>query len=240
LLSYDPNGLNLRLEQHNGIWVLRDDLLTGGTKSRFIEQLIPDGVSELVYASPVYGGFQIALAAVCAKLGLKATIFCAYRNTPHPNTLKAKSFGATIYQVKHGYLSNVEAKANDYCLQTGAYKLKFGANYPTAISAISNAMAHVSMALAGEPAQVWCALGSGTLTRGIIAGTSKAQVHAVVVGKGTNLKHSRLTLHQYPRPFDKPAKIKPPFPSTANYDAKAWEVMHSFTPVGKVLFWNVL
>ena len=50
----------ITLEQHNGYTVLRDDNLLGGTKSVFIERMIPPGASEVVYASPVYGGFQIA------------------------------------------------------------------------------------------------------------------------------------------------------------------------------------
>lgn len=240
LLSYD-----ITLEEHHGIMVLRDDLLPGGTKARFIEHLIPPGVAEVVYASPVYGGFQIALAAACKRLGVRATIFCAYRKQAHPNTLLAKEYGATVYQVKHGYLSHVESKAKKYCLQTGAHKLTFGANYPIAINSIAQTMRAITKQLGYEPSQVWCAWGSGTLTRGILAGTTKATVNAVVVGMEPAAEWQsahRLILRKSPFKFDQPYKgaFKPPFPSMPNYDAKAWAYMQECAPVGKVLFWNVL
>lgn len=57
----------LTLEKHKGITVLRDDLLTGGTKSILMPSIISDS-DEYVYASPVYGGFQIALFAYCQKV----------------------------------------------------------------------------------------------------------------------------------------------------------------------------
>lgn len=240
LLSFD-----ITLEQHHGITVLRDDLLPGGTKARFIEQLIPPGVAEVVYASPVYGGFQIALAAACKRLGLAATIFTPYRKQTHPNTLLAKEHGAKVYQVKYGYLSHIEAKARNYCLQTGAHKLAFGANSPIAINSLAQTMRAVSKAMGGEPAQVWCAWGSGTLTRGILAGTTKATVNAVVVGKEPSSEWGtahRLILRRSPFKFEQPYKgaFAPPFPSMPNYDAKAWAYMQECAPVGKVLFWNVL
>jgi hypothetical protein len=52
------------IEKHKCVNVLRDDLLPGGTKSILMPSIIGDSL-EYVYASPVYGGFQIALSAYC-------------------------------------------------------------------------------------------------------------------------------------------------------------------------------
>ena len=54
----------ITIEQYKGVNVLRDDLLKGGTKSILMPSIIGDDL-EYVYASPVYGGFQIALSAYC-------------------------------------------------------------------------------------------------------------------------------------------------------------------------------
>lgn len=54
----------ITIEQHFGVNVLRDDLLPGGTKSILMPSIIGDSL-EYVYASPVYGGFQIALSEYC-------------------------------------------------------------------------------------------------------------------------------------------------------------------------------
>lgn len=239
-LNYD-----ITLEEHHGVTVLRDDYLPGGTKARFIDELIPEGVREVVYASPVYGGFQIALAAVCQRRGISAVIFCAYRKQPHANTMRCKSLGATVYQVKHGYLSHVEAKAKAYCAQTGAHKLAFGANYPIAINSIAKTMQAVSKAMGGEPSTVWCAWGSGTLARGILIGTTRATVSAVAVGMEPGKEwHNvpRLIIRKSPFKFEQPYKgaFKPPFTSMPNYDAKAWAYMQECAPAGRTLFWNVL
>jgi hypothetical protein len=95
------------IQSHNSILVLRDDLLPGGTKSVLLPHLIGEA-QQYVYASPVYGGFQIALSIYCKSIGKQATIFCAERREMHPNTLKCLEHGAKVVQVKHGYLSVVE------------------------------------------------------------------------------------------------------------------------------------
>src|SRR5688500_1651242 len=60
------------------VWVVRDDILEGGTKQRaavpFLRELIAGGARELAYASPFCGFAQVALAAACRELGLRATI----------------------------------------------------------------------------------------------------------------------------------------------------------------------
>ena len=48
-------------ELEPGVFVVRDDLLVGGTKRCYADHLIR-GNREVVYASPAYGGAQIAIA----------------------------------------------------------------------------------------------------------------------------------------------------------------------------------
>ena len=82
--------------------------------------LLFNGVTEVVYASPAEGGAQTALATVAAQLGKRATIFVAQRAQLHPRTLMAKRLGAQIVPVSPGYLNVVQARAREYCHQTGA------------------------------------------------------------------------------------------------------------------------
>ena len=145
------------IEKHYGINVLRDDLLDGGTKSILlegIEKQYPD-IMEYVYASPVYGGFQIALSAYCKKKGLKATIFCAKRKHKHTNTLKCIQYGANVIEVYPGYLSVVEKRARDYCEQKSpVHKFVFGANTPENINLISQRAKKVFHQLGSEPDEI--------------------------------------------------------------------------------------
>ena len=231
----------MTIENHNGITVLRDDLLPGGTKSTFIGSLLNPGKDFYVYASPVYGGFQIALAHYCRSIGKQAVIFCAKRKEPYTNTLMAKAAGAIVYQVPNGYLSNCTAKAKVFCEKNNAQLLSFGANYPEAIAAIADRMRSVSLSLGYEPSKIYCAVGSGTLLKGLIQGTETARIVGVLVGaEYSEAVPDRVTLIRYPKRFAFESKAVAPFPSCANYDRKAWEYCMKEHVKDKVLFWNVL
>lgn len=93
----------------------------------------------------------------------------------------------------------------------------------------------------GEPDEVWCTIGSGVLVQGILKGTDTAKIHAVSVGKDYTGTHPRLTVHKYHRKFEDETKAPCPFPSSTNYDRKAWEYCRNRVKKdGTCLFWNVL
>lgn len=231
----------LTIEMHKGVYVLRDDLLPGGTKSVFLTDLIDRTKDVVVYASPVYGGMQIALAHCCKQIGKRAVIFCAKRQTPHPNTIKAKEAGAIVYEVRFGYLSNCQAKARDYAAMNNGQVMAFGANYPAAIQAIADRTKQAVAMIGAEPTEIFCAVGSGTLLQGIIKGTSKAKVIGIQVGADISEQlPQRARIIKYHKPFEQEARFRAPFPSCANYDLKAWEYCQRYKGTGEVLFWNVM
>lgn len=226
------------VDQIDGVMVVRDDHIPGGTKRSFADQLIA-GRREVVYASPVYGGAQIAIAHAAREQGAQATIFCAKRNRPHPRTMEAYQAGAKIVQVPAGYLTNVRAKARAYCQQTGAHMLPFGLETEAAFAAIA-ARARTAQEQAGEIDQVWCVGGSGVLCRGLQRGITARSFHVVQIGrelKPADVGAAKVYIH--PLDFAQDAKVKPPFPSCSNYDAKAWEFVKRYS-AGRVLFWNVM
>lgn len=227
------------IENHNGVNVLRDDLLSGGTKSVLMPHIVGDA-EEYVYASPVYGAFQIALAIYCKDNNKKATIFCAKRKERHENTVLTEESGAKIMEIPYGYLSVVEARAREYCKETGAQKLDFGGDTAACRLLLMKRMSKIIKKLGKEPDEIWVSVGSGTLISSILMATDKAKIHGVVVGADCKLAHERLTLWQYPKSFAVASKVEAPFKSMPNYDLKAWEycVKHK-TKKGDVLFWNV-
>jgi hypothetical protein len=232
--STEPAPTPLIIE-HDGVLVVRDDLFPGGTKARFLGTLF-DGADEVVYASPAEGGAQTALATVARRLGKRATIFVARREKPHPRTLEAAKLGAQIIGVAPGYLSVVQARAREYCAQTGARLMPFGADMPEAINAIAVAAGAIEI----EPDEVWCASGSGVLARGLAAAWPAPRRHAVQVGHVLSSRDvAGAAVHVCPMPFGREARRKPPFPSDPTYDAKAWEVAIARKGSGRVVFWNV-
>jgi hypothetical protein len=245
----DIIAVNVEKNEH-GFLILRDDLLEGGTKSVIIPKMIDNDaateVQEYVYASPVYGMYQVALSAYCKNAGKRAIIFCAKRAKMYINTQRCVEMGAVVHEIPFGRLTVIEKRARDYVAENPQQrkKIAFGGGAPEAIRAISQRMRHVTAnALNGvEPEEIWCAVGSGTLVTGILSGTSYSKVFGVVVGKKCNLVHPRLTLYTYPQPFSHECKTQCDFQSNSNYDRKAYEFMlQKSTAVSrdKVLFWNV-
>lgn len=233
------------LESHYGIHVLRDDLLEGGTKSILLNGLEHAPHTEFVYASPVYGGFQIALSAYCKKHQLKATIFCARRTKKHANTMSCIQYGAKVVEVYPGYLTVVEKRAREYCQDNPhAHKIVFGANTPDNIATISIRAQRVLQSLAKEPDEIWVAVGSGTLIKGISRVVHTAKIYGVIVGAKCEYTHPNVTYITYPKPFEYESKLQLDFPSMANYDRKAFELclLHNTTNTTNksILFWNVL
>lgn len=216
-----------------GQWlIVRDDLVPGGTKQRVLPLFLSDAFDEYVYATPAYGYAQIALAHSCAMMGKQATVFVAKRGQLHARTLEAKRAGAKIVQVPHGYLSNVQAKAKAYVEVAGAMLLPWGLDFPEFIEGLAN----VASGLDVNPTEVWCAAGSGTLTRALQQAWPNAVHHAVQVGAKPQAGRARV--HIAPETFEQDAKKKPPFPSCSNYDAKVWQFFERYAAPGALL-WNV-
>jgi cysteine synthase len=224
------------IEEHRGIGVVRDDLFPGGTKARYVPELF-NGTDELVYASPAQGGAQYAIAYVAAQLGKRATIFVADRRTPHPRQVEAKRLGAKIVFVKNGYLAVVQKRARDYAAEVGARLAPFGMDTPEAIAQISAA----ALSLNESPDEVWCAAGSGTLTRALQQAWPHAQHVAVAYGRDIPQEQiGKARFVRYPRPFEHLSHDVPPFPCDRHCDAKAWEIATARKRAGRCIFWNVV
>lgn len=223
------------VREHDGVYVVRDDLFPGGTKARFLP-ILYCGADEVVYASPAEGGAQTALAHTAAAIGKRATIFVAKRAAPHPRALEAKRLGAKVLQVTPGYLSVVQSRARKYCAATGARLAPFGVDMPEAIEVIAAAARETGL----EPDEVWCASGSGVLMRGLAQAWPGAQRHSVQVGRGLKTADvAGAEIHVHRLSFKDTAKECPPFPSDPHYDAKAWEICRRQRSNGTVVFWNV-
>lgn len=219
------------LVEHEGILVVRDDAFPGGTKARVLPVLFGPA-REYVYASPVQGYAQVALAYAAAAAGKRATVFCARRTVRHARTREAEAAGARIIEVPVGYLNVVRAHARAYAAVSGAILLPFGLDDPKVLEAL----AVLARRLEAHPREVWTVAGSGVLTRALQQAWPRAVFHAVRIGSVPNA--GRAILHEAPERFEQEARIRPPFPSCGNYDAKAWRFIKAQARPG-ALFWNV-
>lgn len=231
------------IQSYDGINVVRDDLVLGGTKTRFLPALI-GAAPEVVYGGPFCGAAGFALAIVGREMGRKVTLFYAKRKLWHRFQKGAAMAGARIVEVPFGYMSNVQAKARAYAAEVGALFLPLGFDLPEAAEALGEPMRDVR-ALVGHPHQVWCAAGSGMLARHLAVNFPNSEICAVTVGlESRNSKQAfppnvRILPSGYK--FEQEGRVNPPFPAAANYERKAWELMIRWgNPNCHRLFWNVL
>lgn len=228
---------SLQIERHDGVFVVRDDLFPYGSKARFFDEYVANlKHKEMVYgSSPRWGYAQISLAYLAKRHGKKLTLFLAKSDTPHEYTQRAANLGAVIVEVSMGFLKVCESKARKYALEHNALVLPMGLNCPEAIEAIRKQASSLPI----DPDEVWSVISSGTLSRGLQKAFPNADVYGVQVGKSVDAKSAgRAKIIECPLAFGKPVKIKPPFPSVPEYDAKAWQYIPKD---GKRirLFWNV-
>lgn len=223
----------LRVTTEEGIRVVRDDDVPGGTKRRVLDKLLPElPEREFVYASPAFGFAQYALAIAAAGCGKQATIFVAARKKLHPRTRAAAYAGANIVEVPNGYLSNVQAKAKDYAESRGARYFEFGADDPRFIEIYAD----LARSTGESPSEVWCVAGSGVTARALKQAWPDAIIHAVKIGAEPDA--GQAVIYEAPEDFEQPAKDPPPWPSCPEYDAKAWQFIKRHASPG-ALFWNV-
>ena len=225
----------LSVDEIDGIRVVRDDRVLGGTKRRALDLIIGQiEAEELIYATPAYGFAQIALAAACRGAGKKATVVVAGRKVPHIRTQMAAQLGAEIITVeKGGYLTTVQKRAAELAESRGAYLVPFGMEDEIFIDVI----AKVASSLEGPaPTEVWCVAGSGVLSRALQRAWPDAEHHAVQIGRDPDVGDAKLW--KAPEKFEDPAQDPPPFPSCDNYDAKAWRFIKEHASEG-ALFWNL-
>jgi Pyridoxal-phosphate dependent enzyme len=235
------------LQTHEGVVVVRDDLVPGGSKARFLPYLI-EGASEVVFGGPFCGGAPYALAILGQRLGIRVTLFYAARKVAHPLQTAAQAAGARLEWVEAGRMGVVQARAREYAAKAGALFLPLGFDVPAAEAPYVEAMGTVRGALGGPPAEVWCATGSGMLARCLGRAFPEAAVFGVTVGLAS--RHGAQALPPNVRlvptfyRFEQAVREEAPFPCHANYDRKAWLAARAARrrrrASGTVLFWNVL
>lgn len=236
-----PWQASVQLEQHGRFFVVRDDLLPGGSKTRFLPHVI-GGEREVVYGSPFCGGAGPALAFVGRELGVRVTLFYAARNELHWKQRLARDYGARLELVPAGRMSVVQARAREYCQRSGARHFPLGFDVPEAEAPFVAAMRTLGELPEGVT-EAWCATGSGMLARCLAKAFPELQIHAVAVGLRSRWEKQAMppnvTIHESGCRFEEEARRPAPFPSCPNYDRKAWHAAQALSRARGALFWNV-
>lgn len=220
----------LTVTEHDGVQVVRDDLILGGTKVRFLPGLLPTAPG-WVYAGPAEGYAQLALGLAALQRGGEAHVFIPKRTALTPVSAAARHVGVSIHEVPAGRLNVLQARARRYAHERGLSLLPFGLAVPGAEAAIARMAAPLDV-----PAVAYVASGSGLLHRGLSVAWPGCELWAVQVGHPPVVWSN--FIHEAPEPFAKPAGRPPPYPSVITYDAKAWRYARA-NRAARPLLWNV-
>lgn len=231
---------DVTIQKHGNVFVVRDDLIKGGTKRRAMSRI--GDVSGMIYAGPSWGGAAVAMSYECKERGIPCVLFYPKRKSFVARQMLAKRNGAKIVQVPFGRLSVIKHRAKEYQKKTGYCLVKWGGGDDASI-AIKEAALKVKEKLKDEKIDsLWCASGSGTLIRAL-SNIFDIPCYGVVVGYGLKEKDFPNVKKFYKHPFEfkQQTAFSPPFPSCRHYDAKAFEIMKmKIKKDEKALFWNVM
>ena len=235
------------IDRYDDIIVVRDDLLEGGSKVRFLDYLIKTtDCDEWVFGGANKIGWgPISLAYLCRKYNKKCTVFWAQRKEPTSQQKKYLEYGGNIIWVKMGMLSVTKSRAKKYYEQDTKRRklLPLGLEHEL----VTESAVKVAKQLAKEhninPDSIWSVGSSGSLNRSLQKAFPNAKANVVQVGhKMSDREIGRAKLYVADYKFDKPVKEdeKPPFPSAPEYDAKCWKIMLDNRNKNECnLFWNV-
>lgn len=240
----------LVIKKYEDFYVVRDDLLEGGSKRRFIDRLIREeineGANEFVYGGcPANGYAQLSIPLQTNAYNVKTTLFMAKRSMSnlHDYQKRALKNGAFINWVPNGMLQVTKKRALDYYYKDPVHRrlLQLGLDEQRVKEDIRDLAKNIEKDFNIDISEVWSVGSSGTLTRGLQMAFPDKDVHCVSVGHTmSQYEVGRAVLHRSDLRFTQEVKEedKPPFPSVPTYDAKAWKIMREKAKKGS-LFWNV-
>ena len=224
------------IEDRDGFKIVRDDLFQGGTKRRAFSRLI-DSIkeSEFVYAVDYYGHAAYAIALTAQEAGKTVMLFYPSPKRETDIFLKVTSLPNVKYEILEDMSTQVEASktAIKYAEEYGAKFLPIGLDFPEFGVELEKVVKSANL----QAPEIWCMGGSGTLGRALQRAYTDIPVNIVSVGTA-NFNGGNNIVYKAPEKLDESAEIKPPYPSSPNYDAKTWRFVLEHAKKGACI-WNV-
>lgn len=240
-MDYDLN------KPWKSFFVVRDDLPMMGSKGRFgslLVQRIKDDT--IVYVAPRVGWAAISLAKLCEIYGKRLILFAPACKEPSAHQRVAMELGADMRFYRVAAMPNLQRAAEAFAKKHGYFYAPLGLRHPLVTAAIVATVKKLMKGRRIPTKQMWCAMSTGVLSRGLQLALPNWDHHGVAVARNIQAgERGHATIHSHPYPFlqDEKPNLRPPFPSASNYDAKVWRFMTDPVPGAGALdgawFWNV-
>lgn len=231
-------------EYAGGRFILRADLSAAGFKAFGAEKLVAETKSDtLVYVAPRVGHAPDAIAWLARQYGKRVVFFCPAASEPSMHQRALLAYDNTELRfVRIAAMPVLNKYARDWALKAGATYMPFGlTGTPIVTAGMVHAATRASAEIGKDPSAVFCAVSTGTMVRALQIGWPEAEIYGVAVARNIHKGEiGEAEVHPHHMPFLKPLPMNelPPFPTTTNYDAKAWELFETLNIPGSI-FINV-
>lgn len=240
-----------KIERCGRFWVLRDDLIVGGTKRRILDNVLPKiHCRQIIYAAHPYGHGALALAESCkaTEKDLVLLFPCNSQGTGIFELVSDKSVYPNVEIIQNSKVKNQHELfkiAKNQSIVDNSFLIPVGFDFPEFKSAIIQLARNLNIPRSNvneshTPNEIWVLAGSGTMARALGEAWPSAQIMAVNLG----LSHVNLTgipVENIYNAFESPeqAALDPPeYPSCKFYDAKVWRFAKKLGSDG-ALIWNI-
>jgi hypothetical protein len=244
----DP--FDLIIKEHDGIYVVRDDLLPGGvgSKARYAEALMQQVEEKyLLYAGVPQGQAMITLARACKKYNKILICIAPNRKEPTKAHINAMEAGAIFFYYQTGGQAGARKRCrafiNDQLLGGGLY---IPAGVKNKLITAGFAKSAVRINENYNPDALFCVASTGVMSHALSIALPDTEIFAIQVAGNSSTKKwpGRLNVINHNQPFNEKVKDQdaPPFNSILTYDAKGWKYCKEFkqnNPDKTVMFWNV-
>jgi hypothetical protein len=231
----DPYPLP-QIEEHHGVKVVREDA-AGSTKQRALSFLFSHIKQDTVaYVAPREGYAPYAVLKTANEHGKKVKMF--FPSSKRMSETQALLFEHGLTQ-EDAHFQRIAAMpvlnrvAKKWAAENDAFFVPLGARHEL----VTAALVRTAYRMDFRPKSVAVATSTGVLIRALQIAWPETEFHCVAVSR--NLQEGEkgpANFWSSPLPFLKDTSYNMPFPSYANYDAKAFEYAVNN---GVEAFWNV-
>lgn len=218
-----------KVDAYGDKYILRADTIDGGLKAYGAEKLIATTKEEvLVYCAPRNGHAPSAIAAVAEKYGKRVIFFspASKRPSDHQAVLLTKP-NCEVRFIRIAAMPVLNKYAREFAEVNGYRFLPFGlTGTPLVTAGLIHLATQVSKAIGEDPSEIHCAVSTGTMIRAFQIAWPNALAKGVAVARNIHAgEKGEADLIPATMPFLKedPIAKTMPFPTTASYDAKAFD-----------------
>jgi hypothetical protein len=219
------------IETVNDRIVVREDLLSVGTKARAGELLVARSESDtIVYVQPRFGFAGISLTELCKKYNKRLVLFMPSSKEVSDHQAFCIENGCEYYFHRIAAMPNLNIIAKRWADENNGFFIPLGLRHRLVTAMIIKTATGIK-----EPTSFWTAFSTGVLNRALQIAWPNSKANGVAVSRNIHDgEKGRANVISHYKDFSQNSLILPPFPSAKNYDAKVWE----YTSPGD-LFWNV-